>query len=431
MKDATKPFHPNRRDFLRTAVAGAVALPSILPRATAAASANDTIQLGVIGIGPRCRYVLNGMLKFPDVRCVAIADVQASRRDAGKALVDDFYKNKDCKLYRDFRELLERKDIDAVLVATGDRWHADASILAAQAGKDVYSEKPCGITIDACQRLADAMHKHKRVFQAGTQRRSVPNFQAAVELARSGKLGKIQTLHASVYTPVLENTWLPAQPQPAAEVCDWNMWLGPAPWRPFNQKYVDGAWRRQWDFDSGGALLDWAAHTLDLCQWANNSDDTMPIEYEPSDENITCRYANGVKLVLDFLKQPFGDRSPHYITRLGTCPVRFVGDEGWVETGDSGEIVVEPNTIKLPEKGDRVQGLDVTAHSRDFFDAMRTRGTTRCNATVMRHSHVACHAAALSWILRRKLKIDPKTETFINDPEANLLRSRPSRQWAV
>jgi predicted dehydrogenase len=259
----------------------------------------------------------------------------------------------------------------------------------------------------------------------------VQNFQTAVELAHSGKLGKIHTLHASIYTPVLGNAWLPAQPAPKMEDCDWNMWLGPAPWRPFNQKYVDGGWRQQWDFDSGCALLDWGAHTLDLCQWANNSDDTMPVGYEPFDDKIVCKYANGVKLVLDFLKQPFGDRSPQYITRLGTCPVRFIGDEGSVETGDAGEIVVESKSVKLPETGALANGLDVTAHAQDFFNAIRSRGKPRANATVMRHSHIACHAAALSWVLGRKLKLDPKTETFTGDPEANLLRDRPSRQWAI
>ena len=154
--------------------------------------------------------------------------------------MDVHYKNKDCAVYRDFRELLDRKDIDAVLIATGDRWHAPASILAAKAGKDVYSEKPCGITIAACQELADAMHREKRVFQAGTQRRSVPNFQKAVELAHSGKLGKLQTLHASVYLPELDNTWLAAQ-QRRRDSVDWNLWLGPAPWRPFNQAYMTGS----------------------------------------------------------------------------------------------------------------------------------------------------------------------------------------------
>jgi predicted dehydrogenase len=394
---------------------------------------SEKITLGVIGIGPRCTYDLKAMLGFTDVRCVAIAEVQAKRREAGKKLVDGHYGNGDCRVYRDFRELLDRKDIDAVLIATGDRWHAPASILAAKAGKDVYSEKPCGITIAACQELANTMHREKRVFQAGTQRRSVPNFQRAVALAHSGKLGKLKTLHASVYVPVLENSWFPAQPAPKRDVVDWNLWLGPAPWRPFNQRYVNGEWRGQWDFDSGARLLDWGAHTVDLCQWANKADNTMPVEYEPSDKNIVCRYANGVTLVLDFLKMPFKDRSPHYITRLGTCPVRFVGEDGWVETGDEGEIVVEPKSLykELPDQTKRVRGLDVTAHSRNFFDCVRTRKPTAANPDVMRRSHIACHAAAIAWVLNRKLKFDPVKEEFIGDAEANRLRSRPDRDWAA
>src|SRR5581483_7903390 len=220
-----------RREFLRkSAAASAVfAVPTIVPASALgrekAAAPSETITLGVIGIGPRCTYDLKAMLCFSDIRCLAIADVQASRRDAGKKLVDTHYDNQDCQLYRDFRELLDRKDIDAVLIATGDRWHAPASMMAAEAGKDVYSEKPCGLTIAACQSLADTMHRTGRVFQAGTQRRSVPNFQKAVALAHSGKLGKLQTLHASVYVPVLDNTWMAAQKTPAREVVDWNLWL--------------------------------------------------------------------------------------------------------------------------------------------------------------------------------------------------------------
>ncbi len=434
-----KLANTTRRDFLlgSAAATAAASLATVLPARVLGrdgnVAPNEKISLGIIGIGPRCTYDLTAMLKFSDIRCVAIADVQAKRRDAGKALVDGHYGNSDCALYRDFRELLGRQDIDAVLIATGDRWHSAASILAAKAGKDVYSEKPCGITIAACQELADTMHREKRVFQAGTQRRSVPNFQQAIDLAHHGKLGKLHTLHASVYIPVLDNTWLPAQPTPPRDVVDWNLWLGPAAWRPFNQKYVDGGWRGQWDFDSGARLLDWGAHTVDLCQWANQADDTMPIEYEPSDENIICYYANGVKLVIDFLEQPFGDRSPKYITRLGTCPVRFVGDAGWVETGDSGEIVVEPEALskELPATEKRVRGLDVTAHSRNFFDCIRSRGTTAANPDVMRRSHIASHAAAISWILRRKLKFDPVKEEFVGDDEANLLRSRAARQWSA
>lgn len=430
------PKKASRRDFLRTSAAVALAAaPSIVPARAlgreGAFAPSDTINLGVIGIGPRCAYDLKAMLGLADVRCLAIADVQASRREAGKKLVDEHYGNQDLKLYRDFRELLDRQDIDAVLIATGDRWHAPASILAAEAGKDIYCEKPCGLTVELCQQLADTIKRTGRVFQAGTQRRSVPNFQQAIELAHSGKLGKVHTLYASVYTPSLDNAWLPAERTPPPDVVDWNLWLGPASWRPFNSRYVSGGWRGYWDFDSGAKLLDWGAHTVDLCQWANKADDTTPLEFEPHDNSITAQYGNGVKLVLDFLKTPFGER-PGWVQHLGTCPVRFVGDEGSVETGDSGEIEVSSaalkNEVNQPGKK-KVVGLDVSAHARNFFDCVRSRSLPAANAQVMRRSHIACHAAALSWILQRPLKLDPAKEEFVNDDEANRLRSRAARAW--
>lgn len=426
--------HLSRRTLLGTATAATLA-STIIP-ATAfgregASAPSERINLGVIGIGARCRYDLASMLKFDDIRCVAIADVQQSRRDEGKKMVDEAYGNSDCQLYRDFRELLDRPDIDAVLIATGDRWHAAASMLAAEAGKDVYSEKPCGITIKDCQDLSDTIQRTGRVFQAGTQRRSVQNYNQAVQLAHSGKLGKLKTLYASIYLPTLDNAWLPAQKAPEPDVCDWNMWLGPAAWRPYNERYVQRHWRGVWDFDSGARILDWGAHTVDLCQWANQSDEEMPIEYEPFEDKIVAKYANGVTLVIDFLKDPFKDRSPQYITRLGTCPVRFEGEEGWVETGDEGEIVCSsPALQKEVESTKRVRGLDVTTHARNFFDCMRTRELPNANHWVMRRSHIACHAAAASWILGRKIQIDPKTEEYIDCEEANLFRSRPSRDWA-
>jgi predicted dehydrogenase len=430
-----------RRSFLgrASALGAAVAFPTVVPARAlgrgGSVAPSERITLGVIGVGPRCTYDLTSMLKLDDVQCVAICDVQASRREAAKKLVDGKYGNSDCAVHRDFRELLDRKDVDSVLIATGDRWHANASMLAAKAGKDVYSEKPCGLNIHLCQALADTMNTTGRVFQAGTQRRSVPNFQLAVKLAHSGKLGKVHTLFASVYTPSILTSWLPGEPTPPKDVVDWDLWLGPAPWRPYNHAYVAGQWRGYFDFDSGARLLDWGAHTVDLCQWANKADDTTPISYEPSATNITATYANGVKLVLDFLKTPFGER-PGWITALGTCPVRFVGDEGWVETGDNGGIEVHPKSLKdeLKELSDKAPpiGLDVSAHARNWFDCIKSRGKTAANPDVMRRSHIACHAAALSWTLNRKLEFDPAKEEFVNDDEANGLRSFPARDpWRV
>lgn len=441
MTAGNTPGMLTRRAVLRRAVvaAAAVDFPSVVPARAlgrdGATAPSETITLGIIGIGPRCTYDLKGMLPQRDVRCVAICDVQKSRREAGKALVDTHYGNSDCRLHRDLRELLGRPDIDAVLVATGDRWHAAASILAARAGKDVYSEKPCGLTIADCQALSDTMDRLARVFQAGTQRRSVPNFQAAVKLAHSGKLGQLETLYASVYMPSNDFSWLPAEPEPPKDVVDWDLWLGPVPWRPYNGQYVAGRWRGYYDFESGARLLDWGAHTVDLCQWANQADDTMPVEYVPSDRRITARYANGVTLVLDCLETPFGQRQG-WITPLGTCPVRFVGKEGWVETGDNGGIEVHPASLRAEVQSmissGMNSGLDVSAHGRNFLDSIRSRKPTAANPTVMRHSHIACHAAALSWMLGRKLTLDPKTETFVGDDEANRLRSRAARApWCL
>jgi predicted dehydrogenase len=434
---STLPDHSRRAFFARTAAIGAAALPTIVSsRALGlgdAAAASERITLGVIGIGPRCRYVLGSILALPDVQCVAIADVQASRRDKGKELVDTKYGNNDCKLYGDFREVLARRDIDAVLIATGDRWHGPASMMAAEAGKDVYSEKPCGLTIDICQRLAETFRRTGRVFQAGTQRRSVPNFAAAVKLAQSGRIGKLTRLNASVYQPLLGNDWLPAERTPSRQECDWNLWLGPAPWRPYNKKYVEGAWRGVYDFESGAKLLDWGAHTVDLCQWANAADGTTPVEFTPLETGIECRYANGVTLFLDFLATPFGDRSPNWNTKLGTCPVKFIGEEGWVETGDAGATDLSDESLRaeVPAPEKTIKGLDVSLHARDFFDAVKSRKPTVCNADVMRKSHVACHAAAIAWMLGRKLSFDPAREAFITptgmDDEANGLRSRPER----
>ena len=443
VRPAAEPVN-SRREFLTTAVqaAGAVALPTIvsaraLGLEARAAAASERLTLGVIGFGPRCKYVLTEMLKFPDVQCVAIADVQKRCRDEGKQLVDAAYGTSGCTTTGDMRELLARADIDCVLIATGDRWHGKAAIMAAEAGKDVYCEKPCGLTIDICGQIDDTMRRTGRIFQAGTQRRSVPNFIRVKELVQAGKIDALTEMHASVYMPSLNNNWLPAQPTPDPELCDWNAWLGPAPWRPYNAEYLGRGWRGVYDFEAGARLLDWGVHTVDLCQWVKGADGTGPVEFTPSETGIICRYADGVSLTLHFLADPFKDRGPQFNTQLGTCPVRFVGREGWISTGDAGLVDVEPATLasEFPDAVKRVKGTDAAAHARNFFDCVKSRRPAVCNAGVMRRSHVVAHAAANSWILGRTLGFDPATEAFTSggkpDAEANGLKKRPEREFWV
>lgn len=203
---------------------------------------------------------------------------------------------------------------------------------------------------------------------------------------------------------------------------DWDRWLGPAPWRPYNKRYVQGGWRGYFDFDSGATLLDWGAHTVDLCQWANDADTTTPVTFEPAGDTIYAQYSNGVKLVM----------RPGGWLGLGTCPVRFEGDEGWVETGDSGNIKLYPESLQSERKLFVRRGTDPAQHTRNFFDCMKSRALTAANPDVMRHSHIACHAAAIAWQLGRNVTFDPIRETFVGDDEANHMRTRAKRApWHI
>jgi predicted dehydrogenase len=387
----------------------------------------------MIGCGGRGRHDLRRFLRQPDIQLLALCDVQQERRKMTGDWVAKEFEIQVNDEYRDFRELLERKDVDSVLVATGDHWHAHASIYAARAGKDVYSEKPCAITIDLCRRLAVSMKRYGTIFQGGTQRRSLGNFKFAVDLARSGGLGKLRSVHAAIYYLNVRYDWLPAQSTPDRDVVDWDLWLGPSPWRPYNKDYVDGRWRGHYDFDSGAKHHDWGAHTVDLCQWATDADGSAPVTYWAEGSRLFGVYENGVKLVM----RPDGWRG------LGNCAVRFEGEDGWIETGDSGRIAVFPDSLrgKLTqnfsvyggkEGGGGTHGEDPVTHIRNFVDCVKTREQPICNADVICSSHIACHASALSWALKRELRFDPKTDTFLNDEQANRLRTRAWREpWTV
>jgi len=347
---------------------------------------------------------------------------RSARSAAVKHRADARYGNTNCAMYRDLRELLARDDLDAVLIATGPNWHATASILAANAGKDVYCEKPCTKNIAQSLALAETFRRTARVFQAGTQRRSLPNFAFAVDLARRGKLGKLQALHAHPGgLGTATSGWDVPQPEPAKDDVDWDLYLGPAAWRPYNKRFMDG-----FNFEKGGGLvgggcLEWGSHCVDLCQWANSADRTAPVEYEPKGNELHARYANGVRLVM---------RNDGWLP-LGSCPVRFEGDTGWVETADDGEVVASAPSL-LAGKGAKISGYPANFHVRDFLDCVKSRAQTRANADAACQAHITCHAANIALFLGRKVLYDPVKNEFIGDDQANRLRSEALREpWRI
>jgi predicted dehydrogenase len=420
-----------RRRFIKQA-AWLAGMPAIIPASVLGRNGNvapsNRIVLGGIGIGPRGREVLKPFLMAEDIRFVAVADVQEARREIVRKTVDRHYGNTDCKAYPDMREVLERDDIDAVLIATGDRWHATASILAARAGKDIYCEKPCSMTIMESRELDEEIQKHKRIFQAGTQRRNVDNFRFARDLARSGKLGKLHTLHAGIIPPAEYLPQLPAEPDPDPAKINWDAWLGPAAQRPYNKRYVEGRWRGHEGLVASFSVLEWGSHTVDLCQWAADADGTTPVEYEAEGTTIHARYASGLKLVM----RRAGFKNEGDWNGLGTCPVRFEGDNGWVETGDHGRILVSDESWLANRESGGMFGTDPAAHVREFIDCVKSRAQPSCNASVARYGHIASHAAAIAWKLGRKLRYDPAADSFIDDAEANLMRVYQRRApWTV
>ena len=420
----------HRRRFLKNALkAGALlAAPRVIPAtvlgAEGAAAPSDRIVVGGIGIGNRGTYVLGCFLGEPDVQFRAVCDIKAARRTAVKNMADQRYGNKDCATYRDFRDLLARDDIDAVLIATGPNWHGAASAYAARAGKDIFCEKPCTKDIAQSLALAAVIRRTGRIFQAGTQRRNLPHFAFACELAYSGKLGKLLKVHAH---PAGMGTgmsgWATPQPVPDKEVVDWDMYLGPAAWRPFNQGHLDG-----FNFEKGGGLvgggiLEWGSHCVDLCQWAAGADDTAPVEYNPPVKGrMIARYASGVELVV---------REDGWLP-LGSCPVRFEGETGWVEAGDSGKLVLSSPELLAGRKVAEIGGYPATFHVRDFLNCVKSRRQPLCNGDVACYAHIACHAAGIAIALGRKLMYDPRKHEFIGDEQANRLRSEALREpWRI
>jgi len=420
-----KVMHLSRRRFLRAAAVSGVlaAAPQIIP-ATAlgkdgSAAPSDRLLLGGIGIGGRGGYVLGCFLDEPEVQFTSICDCRADRREAVKRRVDERYGNQNCAIYRDFREFLDKSGVDAVLITTGSNWHCLLSIYAAKAGKDVYCEKPCTKNIAESVALADVFRRTGRVFQGGMQRRSLPHMQFAVDLAHTGKLGKLTTVYAHPCGLATQTSgWNPGIAEPPKEQVDWDMFLGSAAWRPYNPGLLSSGFEKGGGM-VGGGNLEWGSHCIDLCQWANQADNTTPVEYFPvaQDGTASARYANGVKLVL---------RDNGWLP-LGSCPVRFEGETGWVETGDTAKLALSSPALLSGKKVTEIAGYPANFHVRNFLDCVKSRGKPRANYEVACQSHIACHASNISIFLKRPLKYDPVKNEFIGDDEANRLRSEAIR----
>lgn len=404
--------------------AGALGLAGAVPP-------SDRINVAGLGIGGRGERVLESFLAQNDVQFRAICDARNERREAIKSKVDRHHDNTDCVMYADMYELWDRKDIDAVLIATGDRWHTLLSILTGQSGKDVYCEKPCSMTIAESRALADAFHRLGRVYQAGTQRRNGTNFEYCINLARDGSLGTLSALHANAapgdrYTPLTTHDWLEPEPEPPKSVVDWDRWLGPAPWRPYNSLYVKSRWRGFFDFHGGG-ILEWGSHTVDLCHAAARLDETAPVWFRPhraegvTPYSVDFRYAGGLDLVL---------RDTGW-EGLGPCAVRFEGDRGWVQTGDAG-IVETSDSLRQYRREFSDAREATTRHVRDFLDCVTSRQDPRANALAACQTHIACHAAYIAYQLDEELEFDPATDSFPHNDVANRMCSRAMREpWRL
>ena len=420
----------SRRQFMATAAKAGSAFAGINIITSAAlgkggrAAASERLTVGAMGLSGRGQYIVRAFTQQQDVQVVAVCDVKREQRDGGKNMVDQQYRNQDCKTYIDFREILARNDIDVMVIATGDNWHSQASIMAARAGKDIYCEKPLSVALTESRGVADELRRTGRIFQCGTQRRSLGNFRFAADLALSGKLGRIKELHAEEAGGMEKFNFeiLPEEPEPSREDFDWDLWLGPAQWRPFNKKYpTRGYWSNHVDF-SGASICEWGSHTVDLCQWANNTDDTGPVEFWKESVKVDgkdvvrhcARYANGAKLII------------RTGLRFGSCPVRYEGDEGWVETGDSGQIETYPKSL-LGNRGFE-GGYPADNHVRAFLDCVKIRKECISNAEVAHRSISVCHVANICKRLDRPIKWDPAKELCVGDEEANRMLSRASRE---
>lgn len=436
------PF--TRRDFLKrtgAAAAAATAFPYIVPgRALGLdghTAPSNRVTMASIGTGGQGRHDTRALMNVPDVQYLAICDVDAGHRAEAANMVNEYYKAKSedgtfsgVDTYNDFREVLARPDIDAVMLAPPDFWHGVMSVAAARAGKDIYCEKPLANSIPEGRAVVDAVHRYGRVFQTGSHERSRDNARYAAELVRNGRIGKLHTIQ--VNQPIDNHGPLPNQPvMPVPEGFDYDLWLGPAPEAPYTEKRCHFWFRYILDY-SGGEMTDRGAHILDLAQLGHGTDDTTPTSVEgtgwfPEDGlfntamsyKVNFEYADGVKLNVESIA-PRG--------------VKFIGDDGWVFIHVHGGDLEASSPALLKEVigPDEIHLGRSRGHHLDFIENVKSRGECKAPVHVGHHSATICHMANIAMRRGVKLEWDPKAERFTNDETANRMMIPSQRgEWSV
>ncbi len=431
----------DRRRFLQKGVltgAAAFGVPLFVPGSACGFSGptapNNRIALGFIGVGNMGTGHVRTFLRHEDVRVIGVCDVRDSHARRAKRLVDAHYGDQACTTHRDFRALLARPDIDAVVIAVPDHWHVLIGMEAARQGKDMYFEKPVGMSIAEGKALRVAVKRYEVIFQFGTQQRSSENFRFACELVRNGRIGQLKTiLIGSARSPRI----VYHEPQSVPPDFDYDMWLGPAPWAPYTYERCRRDWTLIHDYSLGGVGGAWGIHHVDIAQWANDTDSTGPIEVEGWGEfpgkglydtavmwEAEHRYANGVRLIHMDMRTAL-TRAKQF--RLAQFGILFRGTKGWIYISRQGfftqpealkHVTLGPNDIRLPKSND---------HRRDFLDAVKARSMPITDVDTAVRSDTICHQADIAMQLGRPLRWDPLTEVFVNDRQANRLLSRPMR----
>ena len=443
---------PTRRTFLKTTLAAGVA-PLFLPSRlwSAETKPNSRINFAVIGYGKQARGLMSGLMAKPEAQAVAVCDVDTTRREDGKKAAENFYAKKTdanyqgCAAYNDFRELLARKDIDAVVIATPDHWHALIAIAAANAGKDIYCEKPLTQTIHEARALVDAVRKNGRVFQTGSMQRSSREFRVACELVRNGVIGKVSRVTAGFGGPA-KPCDLPKQD--AEPGLDWDLWLGPAPMRDFNEILSPRGvhnhfpqWRAYREY-GGGGVTDWGAHHLDIAHWGLGMDASGPIEIVPpsdwrtAEAGVKLRYAGGIEI--EHIKENgvtfFGADGEIYVNR-GKFKMTLKGVEkaNAVEKDAKPKLTDQLDAVEKEFLTDpKVKLYASTDHKADFLASIASRQPPICDVEVGARTVTACHLTSFAYWHGKKMQWDPAQNIFAGGTgDAKWLTRDYRGEWQV